>query len=215
MIINLSHKKKENKPKEHCSYLHIDIDEINKESKISVPLDISVPFIEKQYEKDTNFIYFLCKENLTNESLSREPVLFFIIEIKKCCNCYVERTTQIYNFSKLCKMSTLQEIEIDLFIEEALLTIYESGFCKKCRLVDCCCKIYYIFDDKERDLFEKCPVCLEIIDSDRYYCCKNSHRIHYHCFSVTKLKNKCPICKTSFDTEVYCKECIENRIDYD
>lgn len=215
MIINLFDIDNSIIPKDHMKFLKIDYNFLNNDIDIIVPLHMTVSYLENQYTKFTEFEYLLCKIPVIKSNLivSNFFVLKFIIRLSKKCSCFENKSAILYEY-ETTELSSITPEFINIFIEKALCNIHETGICNQCKNVDCICKVSYIFDKKELENIDKCPICQEYIENDNFYCCKNIHKIHYHCFSVVRLKNRCPICKIRYNASIYCNECIEDSVEY-
>ena len=215
MIINLSDISKSIIPKDHIKYLKIDIDFINRDSiDLVLPLNMCLPNIENQFMKFNQFEYILCKiPIIKSSSVNNYFILKFIIKLSKKCRCFDNKSSILYQY-ETTEITSLTTDYLNIFIEKALSNIHETGICNNCKNVDCICKVSYIFDKKELEDIDKCPVCQEYIENNNFYCCKNIHKIHYHCFSILRLKNRCPICKIRFNESIYCNDCIEDSVEY-
>lgn len=216
MIINLFDIDKSIIPKDHIKYLKLDFDYINNYSMDSlIPLNMTLSHLENQFMKFNEFEYIICKIPIIKASSDTNNffILKFIIRLIKKCRCFNSKSTVLYEY-ETTELTSLTYEFFNIFIEKALSNIYESGICNQCKNVDCICKVNYIFDKKDLEDIDKCPVCQEYIENDNFYCCKNVHKIHYHCFSILRLKNRCPICKIRYNDTIYCNDCIEDSVEY-
>jgi len=216
MIINLFDIDKSITPKDHIKYLKIDIDFLNNDSSnMVIPLNMTLSYLENHYMKFNQFEYLLCKIPIIkpNLLLNNFFILKFIIRLSKKCRCFDSKTIILYQY-ETTELSIVSNEFLNIFIEKALNNIYETGICNQCKNIDCICKVNYIFNNEELENIDKCPVCQEYIENDNYYCCKNIHKIHFHCFSLIRLKNRCPVCKIRYNDNIYCKDCIEDSVEY-
>jgi hypothetical protein len=216
MIINLFDIDESIKPKDHIKYLKIDLDFLNSDSvELVVPLNMTLPNLENQFMKFNEFEYQLYKIPIIKitSSIDNYFILKFIIKLSKKCRCFDNKSIILYQY-ETTEITLLTAEYLNIFIEKALRNIYETGICNNCKNVDCICKVNYLFDKKELEDIDKCPICQEYILNNNFYCCKNIHKIHYHCFSILRLKNRCPVCKIRFNGNIYCNDCIEDSVEY-
>lgn len=215
MIINLFDIDNSITPKDHVKYLKIDFNYLNTDMYILIPLNMTLAYLENQFMKFNQFEYILYKIPVIKSTtlLNNYFILKFIIRLSKKCICFDNKSTVLYEY-ETTELSSLTPEFLNIFIEKALRNIHDLGICNQCKNVDCICKVNYIFDKKELENIDKCPVCQEYIENDNFYCCKNIHKIHNHCFSLVRLKNKCPICKIRYNRTIYCNDCIEDSVEY-
>ena len=215
MIINLFDIDNSIIPKDHIKYLKIDFNYLINDIDIVIPLNMTLSYIENQFMKFNEFEYLLYKIPIIKSAtlLNNCFILKFIIRLSKKCRCFDNKSTVLYEY-ETTELSSLTPEFLNIFIEKALRNIHDLGICNQCKNVDCICKINYIFDKKELENIDKCPVCQEYIENDNFYCCKNIHKIHFHCFSLVRLKNRCPICKIRYNGTIYCNDCIEDSVEY-
>jgi hypothetical protein len=197
---------------DHADLLRIDMEKLEKNSDIMLFLNMCIPFVESNY-KDQRFKYCMYKKSVIDddmEIIEGKYNLLFQIKFKKRCMCSENIFITIYKYQS-DTFETISKEFVNNFLDNIFKDIKQSKICQDCRSYTCSCQVHYLLFENDLELIDKCPICMEVIDNNKYYCCKNHHKIHLHCFSLHKLNDSCPVCKTNYRYLVFCNTCFLDR----